>query len=137
MAFIFWYFQLKKKLYIYIYKKKFRWREATSYHSQGKPHSLGDLHWIYRSSIKEEYWQQDSNLRACLDNKKSSLNFRHSISVTHHSSLITHHSSLIFSHSFGNIIFIFITQFFHTIHGSHTCQSIQCFFFFQYPTHRS
>ena len=48
----------------------------------------------------------------------------------HHSSLITHHSSLIFSHSFGNITFIFITQFFHTIHGSHTCQPVQCFFFF-------
>ena len=53
----------------------------------------------------------------------------HSISVTQFSSLITHHSSLIFSHSFGNITFIFITQFFHTIHGSHTCQSVQCFFF--------
>ena len=63
----------------------------------------------------------------------SSLNFRHSISVTHHSSLITHHSSLIFSHSFGNITFIFITQFFHTIHGSHTCQLVQCFFFFLVP----
>ena len=67
---------------------------------------------------------------ACLDNKKSSLNFRHSIFITHHSSLITYHSSLIFSHSFGNIIFIFITQFFHTIHGSHTCQLTVFFFFF-------
>ena len=67
---------------------------------------------------------------ACLDNKKSSLNFRHSIFITHHSSLITYHSSLIFSHSFGNIIFTFITQFFHTIHGSYTCQPVQCFFFF-------
>ena len=63
--------------------------------------------------------------------------FHHLISVTqflllnfHHSSLITHNSSLIFSHSFGNITFIFITQFFHTIHGSHTCQPVQFFFFF-------
>ena len=73
-----------------------------------------------------------------------SLNFHHSSLITHHlylithhsslityiSSLITHHSSLIFSHSFGNITFIFITQFFHTIHGSHTCQRVQFFFFF-------
>ena len=61
-------------------------------------------------------------LRACLANKKWSLNFRHSI-------FITHHSSLIFSHSFGNIIFIFITQFFHIIHGSYTCQQVHFFFF--------
>ena len=40
-----------------------------------------------------------------------------------------HHLSLIFSHSFGNITFIFITQFFHTIHESHTCQSVHFFFF--------
>ena len=33
--------------------------------------------------------------RACLVKNFSSLNFRHSISITHHSSLITHHSSLI------------------------------------------
>ena len=71
--------------------------------------------------------------RACLGNHFSSLNFRHSISITHHSSLITHHSSLIFSHSFGNITFIFITQFFHTIHGSHTYQPVQFFFFFLVP----
>ena len=71
------------------------------------------------------------SFRACLGKLFSSLNFRHSISITHH-------SSLIFSHSFGNITFIFITQFFHTIHGSHTCQLVQFFFFFsQYPTHRS
>ena len=57
-----------------------------------------------------------------------SLNFHHLSLITHHSYLITHHSSLIFSHSFGNITFIFITQFFHTIHGSHTCQPAQCFF---------
>ena len=73
------------------------------------------------------------NVRACLANKKWSLNFRHLIFITHHSSLITHHSSLIFSHSFGNITFIFITQFFHTIHGSHTCQPVQFFFFFSVP----
>ena len=59
-----------------------------------------------------------------------SLNFHHSSLITHNSLLITHHSSLIFSHTFGNITFILITQFFHTIHGSHTCQSVQCFFFF-------
>ena len=63
------------------------------------------------------------SFRACLGKLFSSLNFRHSISITHH-------SSLIFSHSFGNITFIFITQFFHTIHGSHTCQPVQFFFFF-------
>ena len=56
--------------------------------------------------------------------------FHHSISVTQFPSFITHHLSLIFSHSFGNITFIFITQFFHTIHGSHTCQPVQFFFFF-------
>ena len=61
-------------------------------------------------------------LRACLGKVFSSLNF-------HHSSLITRYSSLIFSHSFGNITFIFITQFFHTIHGSHTCQQVHFFFF--------
>ena len=66
-----------------------------------------------------EIWK----FRGCLDEFFSSLNFCHSISITHH-------SSLIFSHSFGNIIFIFITQFFHTIHGSYTCQPVQCFFFF-------
>ena len=60
-------------------------------------------------------------LRACLGKVFSSLNF-------HHSSLITRYSSLIFSHSFGNITFIFITQFFHTIHGSHTCQQVHFFF---------
>ena len=60
-------------------------------------------------------------LRACLGKVFSSLNF-------HHSSLITRYSSLIFSHSFGNITFIFITQFFHTIHGSHTCQLVNFFF---------
>ena len=60
----------------------------------------------------------------------SSLITHHSSLITYISSLITHHSSLIFSHSFGNITFIFITQFFHTIHGSHTCQSVQCCFFF-------
>ena len=70
---------------------------------------------------------------ACLGKLFSSLNFRHSISIIHHSSLITHNSSLIFSHSFGNITFIFITQFFHTIHGSHTCQPVQFFFFFLVP----
>ena len=37
--------------------------------------------------------------RACLDNKKPSLNFRHSISITHHSALITHILSLITHHS--------------------------------------
>ena len=37
--------------------------------------------------------------RGCLDNKKPSLNFRHSISITHHSSLITHILSLITHHS--------------------------------------
>ena len=48
----------------------------------------------------------------------------------HHSSLITHHS---FFHSFGNITFIFITQFFHTIHGFHTCSQYSFFFFFPVP----
>ena len=62
------------------------------------------------------------------------LNFHHSSLITHHSYLITHHSSLIFSHSFGNITFIFITQFYHTIHGSHTCQPVQFFFFFFFST---
>ena len=55
------------------------------------------------------------------------------VSFFHHSISVTHHSSLIFSHSFGNITFIFITQFFHTIHGSHTCQPVQFFFFFLVP----
>ena len=70
-----------------------------------------------------------SKLGACLGKHFLSLNFRHSIFITYQSYLITHHSSLIFSHSFGNITFIFITQFFHTIHGSHTCQLVQYFFF--------
>ena len=52
------------------------------------------------------------------------------VSFFHHSISITHRLSLIFSHSFGNITFIFITQFFHTIHGSHTCQPVQFVFFF-------
>ena len=66
--------------------------------------------------------------RACLNKEISSLNFRHSISITHHSQLITHHSSLITQ--FFTLIwhhhFIFITQYFshhlwvpHLLH----CQS--------------
>ena len=47
--------------------------------------------------------------------------FHHSISVTQFPSQIIHHS-------FGKITFIFITQFFHTIHGSHTCQQVHFFF---------
>ena len=43
------------------------------------------------------------SLRACLDNKFSSLNFRHSIFITHHSSLITHILSLITHHSNSHI----------------------------------
>ena len=38
-----------------------------------------------------------------MDNKKPSLNFRHSISITHHSSLITHILSLITHHSNSHI----------------------------------
>ena len=98
------------------------------------PHNKLEFH-IKLEFHKFKFQESGRLLRACLDNKKSSLNFRHSIFITHHSSLITHisslithHSSLIFSHSFGNITFIFITQFFHTIHRSHTCQPVQFFF---------
>ena len=41
------------------------------------------------------FTRQPSIFRGCLDGFFSSLNFRHSISITHRSSLITHHSSLI------------------------------------------
>ena len=52
--------------------------------------------------------------RACLNKEISSLNFRHSISITHHSQLITHHSifhthlasSLYFYHSIFFTLFM-------------------------------
>ena len=79
---------------------------------------------------------------ACLDNKKSSLNFRHSISITHHSSLITHHLSLI-THFF-TLIWQHHFYFHHSIFSHYSwvphLSADTMFFlfsFFQYPTHRS
>ena len=91
---------------------------------------------IHHITIHNFPFHMSLKLRACLANKISSLNFRHSISITHHSSLITHHSLLIthylslnFSHPFA-----FITQFpsliiFHTIWRAHACHSAAFFFF--------
>ena len=80
---------------------------VTSYH---KPNTL----------VKEK-------LRACLGKLFSSLNFHHPSLITHNSSLITHFFTLI-----CNITFIFITQFFHTIHGSFS--SLNFFTLFIGPT---
>ena len=63
--------------------------------------------------------------RACLANKKWSLNFCHSIFITHHSYLITHHSSLKFSHLFAFIIHFLSLNIFHTIHGPHNCYCVR------------
>ena len=82
--------------------------------------------------------------RACLDNKKSSLNFRHSISITHHSSLITHYSSLITHHSFFHThlatSLLFSSLNFFTLFMGPTPvsrYSVFFFFFFKYPTHEA
>ena len=73
-------------------------------------------------------------LRACLANKISSLNFRHSISITHHSSLITHNSSLITYHSIFHIRLPSSLNFHHslffTLFGGPTPVTVQFFFFF-------
>ena len=53
--------------------------------------------------------------RACLANKKWSLNFCHSIFITHHSSLITHISSLIIHHSNFHIRLPSSSNFYHSI----------------------
>ena len=57
-----------------------------------------------------------------MDKEISSLNFRHSISITHH-------SSLNFSHLFGNITLFSSLNIFHTIYGSHTCYIFRAFLF--------
>ena len=78
------------------------------------------------------------SFRACLGKLFSSLNFRHSISITHHSSFITHNSSLNFSHPFGIITQFLSLNIFHTICGLIPVSWYSYFlFFFQYPTHRN
>ena len=64
-----------------------------------------------------------------MDNKKPSLNFRHSISITHHSYFITHHSTLKFSHPFAFIIQFLSLNIFDTIHGPHNCHCVSLFCF--------
>ena len=56
--------------------------------------------------------------RACLAKEKWSLNFCHSI-------FITHHSSLKFSHPFAFIIQFLSLNIFHTIHGPHNCYCVR------------
>ena len=79
------------------------------------------------------------SLRGCLDKKILSLNFRHSISITHH-------SLLNFSHPFGIITQFPLFNIFHIVCGPYTCHSATfcfcflffcffVFFFFQYPDH--
>ena len=67
------------------------------------------------------------SLRGCLDKKISSLNSRHSISITHH-------SLLNFSHPFGIITQFLSLNIFHTVCGPYTfhCAAF-CFFFFPVP----
>ena len=62
------------------------------------------------------------NKRACLANKKWSLNFRHSI-------FITHHSSLKFSHPSAFIIQFLSLNIFHTIHGPHNYYCVRSLLF--------
>ena len=75
-----------------------------------------------KSEIMDRVRIKKLRLRGCLDAKISSLNFRHSISITHH-------SSLNFSHSFGTIAHFSLLNIFHTICGPYTCHSVQLFFF--------
>ena len=82
--------------------------------------------------ILQKSWSanlETSTLRGCLDAKISSLNFRHSISITHHSLLITHHSSLNFSHPFGTITHFLSLNIFHTICGPHTYHLVKALLF--------
>ena len=68
-------------------------------------------------------------LRACLANKIWSLNFCHSISITHHSSFITYHSifhiRLPSSLNFHHLLFF-------TLFGGPTLSQCSFFFFFFY-----
>ena len=83
-------------------------------------------------------------LGASLANKIWSLNFRHSISITHHSSLITHHS-LLTTQFFTSVCLhhsISITHYFLHYLGAHACHGAAFFFlflfsFFQYPETRT
>ena len=68
----------------------------------------------------------NKKLRACLDNKKPSLNFRHSISITHHSYFITHHS--IFHIRLPSSLSFHHSLFFTLFEGS-TPVIVQLFFF--------
>ena len=71
-------------------------------------------------------------LGACLANKIWSLNFRHSISITHHSSLITHHS-LLTTQFFTSVCLhhsISITHYFLHYLGAHACHGAAFFFLF-------
>ena len=66
------------------------------------------------------------SLRGCLDKKILSLNFRHSISITHN-------LLLNFSHPFGIITQFPSLNIFHTVCGPYTCHSATfcfCFCFF-------
>ena len=73
------------------------------------------------------FTRQPSIFRGCLDGFFSSLNFRHSISITHRSSLITHHFKI--PHLFGTITYLPSFNIFHTVCRPYTYHSVQLFFF--------
>ena len=68
----------------------------------------------------------NQNLRACLVNKIWSLNFRHSISITHHSSLITQFFTFVCLHHSVSITHYFS----HYLEGPRLSRCNFFFFFF-------